>query len=48
LADCPRRRLRVLGEIIQNLGQPQERERSDADEIAEAVLRKLSRSGHAV
>jgi hypothetical protein len=39
---------RRQGEIIGSLGQPQERERSDADEIAEAVLRKLSRSGHAV
>ena len=39
---------RRQGEIIGSLGRPQERERSDADEIAEAVMRKLSRSGHAV
>ena len=39
---------RRQGEIIQGLAQPRERERSDADEIAEAVLRKLSHSGHAV
>ena len=38
---------RRQGEIIGSLGQPKERERSDADEIAEAVLRKLSRSEHA-
>ena len=39
---------RRRGEIIHGLAQPRERERSDADEIAEAVLRKLSHSGHAV
>ena len=39
---------RRQGEIIHSLGQPQEREWSGADEIAEAVVRDLSRSGHAV
>lgn len=39
---------RRQGAIILGLGQPQERERPGADEIAEAVFRKLSRSGHVV
>ena len=35
------------GEIIRDLGKPQRKEKSDADEIAEAVVRRLNRSGHA-
>lgn len=38
---------RRQGEIIQDLGKPQSPERSAADEIADAVVRKLARSGHA-
>ena len=36
-----------MGELIQNLGKPQPSERSDADAIADAVVRKLAGSGHA-
>lgn len=36
---------RRQGEIIQSLGEPRPAERSNADAIAEAVVRKLERSG---
>ena len=39
---------RRQGEIIQGLAEPRRREPSDADEIAEAVWRKLNRSGRSV
>lgn len=38
---------RRQGEIIQDFDKPESTERSDADEIADAVVRKLARSGHA-
>ena len=38
---------RRQGEIIRSLGEPRPAEQSNADAIAEAVVRKLERSGRA-